>query len=150
MNPKSPLPVFRGEAPKKPLTVDDARAGLGGRARTSDRAGAAVRLDHGTIGVVVFAADDSCDVCTMDGRFHRVDPSTLTEHTENLPTALAEIAMDARIFAALEEQQRVRFQGPRSEMREGLLVEKCRYGALVLNEEKKVIAISFRRLWPLP
>ncbi|MBK8170485.1 MAG: hypothetical protein IPK60_09080 [Sandaracinaceae bacterium] len=146
---KNSLPVFTGEPPRSPPTVDDARQGLGGRAQTTNEAGLAVRLSSGTLGIVVFASGDTFDVCTKDGRFHRTVKESVTHVDAALPTELVEIAADARTFASMQEQQRIRYQSPRREIREGLLIEKCRYGALVLNEDQKVLAISFRRIWPI-
>jgi hypothetical protein len=53
-----------------------------------------------------------------------------------------------RLFASLSEGDRVRFASAASAAAEGLLIEKCRYGALVLDDEEKVLAVGFRRLWP--
>jgi len=32
----------------------------------------------------------------------------------------------------------------------GKVVEKCRWGALVLREDGAVVAVGFRKLWPSP
>ncbi len=146
---KESLPVYRGDVPASPPTVDDARQSLGGRASTTNDAGRAVVLKNGLVGIVVFASAESFDVCTEDGRFYRTRPDQVTDAATELPESMQSIAADARIFATLDENRRVRYQRSRGKLEEGLLAEKCRYGALIATDDGRVLAVSFRRLWPL-
>jgi hypothetical protein len=71
---------------------------------------------------------------------------------EELTPALASIASGAVVFANLHEGQYVRFEADDGSLGEGLLVEKCRYGALVLageGESAKIMAVGFSSLSPL-
>ena len=132
--------------PAGPPSVDDARAALGGRASTViSSAGARVRVASSE-GVVVFASTSERDVWIGEGRFQRVaaaacEPIEPTPHAE-----LDAVAADARRFAAMSEGDSVRFRDRQDRDHAGQLVEKCRYGALVLGEDARVIAVSFRRL----
>lgn len=101
------------------------------------------------MGIVVFASPDSLDVCTEDGRFYRTQPEHVADARGELSESLRSIAADARIFALLEENTRIRFQRARGDLEEGLLAEKCRYGALVAADDGRVLAVSFQRLWPI-
>jgi len=59
---------------------------------------------------------------------------------------------EVRLFATLKEGQRVRFaekDGSAGELSVGMLVEKCRYGALVAKDDGRILAVGFRRLWPV-
>jgi hypothetical protein len=55
---------------------------------------------------------------------------------------------DIRVFAALEEGHRVRFQDVGG-IAQGTLIEKCRYGAVVRRDDERVMGVGFRRIWPL-
>jgi hypothetical protein len=131
--------------PAGPPSVDDARAALGGRASTGPGAGELVRV--GALeGVVVFASATERDVWIGEGRFQRVDSASCAP-ADGAPRAdLAPIASDAIRFAALAEGDAVRVRDRRDREQDGRLIEKCRYGALVLCEGERVIAVSFRRL----
>ena len=139
-------------------SVDEARVALGGRVEAVNlrgvmKLGALVHFvdvrGKALEGVLVFASLEGADVWVGDGRFHRVPDarmrgSEVTCHGH----PLADVAADAHVFAMLPEGARVRFVDRKGVMQLGLLVEKCRYGALIENEDKRILAVSFRRVWP--
>ena len=61
---------------------------------------------------------------------------------------VADVAADARLFLTLDEGHPVRFLSRDGSSHDGVLAERCRYGALV-SFESRLFAVSFRRLWPL-
>src|SRR5579859_7565139 len=132
-------------------TVEVARRKLGGRvprgSSPSSRLGEIVLVD-GRPGVVLFAGDTDEDVWLGDGVVRRVKSARLQPFDGEAPRALAQLAAEVRLFASLSEGDRVRFASAASAASEGLLIEKCRYGALVLDDDEKVLAVGFRRLWP--
>ena len=130
-------------------TLDAVRARLGGRARTDLQAGRVVCfLDTGATGVVLFGHGDEVHVFSNAGWVRRTTSDLLTPVDE--PAAdLHEVANDVRVFAALEEGNRVRFQDL-SGIAQGTLIEKCRYGAVVRRDDQTVMGVGFRRIWPLP
>ena len=76
--------------------------------------------------------------------------TTLEPFTGAAPEELRRVATDARLFASLREGQQVRYVDPLDGMTTGTLVEKCRYGALVLREgDETVLGVGFSRVWPL-
>ena len=151
----APLPMFLGRAarPERPAPkVHDARAALGGRASSSALAGTLVTVTSPAgatrPGAVVFADEASVDVWVGDGRIRRVRHADVTVAHELGEHPLAAVAADARVFASLVEGTTVRFLSPVGITLEGTLAEKCRYGALVLAADGKLLAVSFRRLFP--
>ena len=154
--PKDGLPVLNPvlaklmESAAAP-TVDKARSALGGRGSTGPEAGTVVAVPGGVlgrdIGVVVYASATERDVWVGGGKLKRVPADRVEAATDGEVTAgLLTIAGEARAFAALDEGQAVRFQTKAGEVKAGTLVEKCRYGALVLDDDDKVLAVSFRRI----
>jgi hypothetical protein len=129
-----------------PPTIDEARASLGGRASTSARAGERVRVKSTRReGVVVFASESEVDVWIGDGRLQRVAPGEC-ERSERGERELDAVAADARRYGALVEGEEVTFLDRSDRAHPGTLVEKCRYGALVLDRGGKVVAVGFRRV----
>ena len=139
-------------------SVDEARTALGGRIepallRLTMKLGALAHFvdvrGNALEGVLVFATNEDADVWVGEGRLHRV-PHARIRGTEAASHghALADVAADALVFSTLAEGTRIRFVDRKGAMQAGLLAEKCRYGALVENEEKRILAISFRRIWP--
>ena len=57
------------------------------------------------------------------------------------------VAAEMRLFAALVDGDRVRWQRTGG-VAEGCIVEKCRYGAILVTRDGRLIAVGFRRLWP--
>ena len=142
------LPLANGDPVASP-TVDAVRRRLGGRASTEPGAGefVAVASDRGAArsGVVLFVQGDALDVWLQGGvvrRTHRSRVVTTAEAGDDLLS----IAHAARIFAALEEGQRVSYQHDDG-VGEGSLVEKCRFGGLVERGDGTVLGVGFRRLW---
>ena len=135
-------------------SIDDARAALGGRVslRPDARIGGLSRFHDARgreiEGIVVCETDAHLDVWIGDGRFQRIatDRGSITATSPDHP--LADVAADAKLFLALLEGQRVRFLARDGSSHEGVLAERCRYGALV-SFESRLFAVSFRRLWPL-
>ena len=124
------------------------RARLGGRARTDPQAGRVVCfLDTGATGVVLFGHGDEVHVFSNAGWVRRTTADALTQVDEP-PEDLNAVANDVRVFAALEEGHRVRFQDLAG-MAQGTLIEKCRYGAVVRRDDETVMGVGFRRIWPL-
>lgn len=149
------LPVFgasTARASKPAPKVDEARAALGGRARSSALAGALVHVTTPArgqqLGAVVFADETSVDVWIGDGRIRRVRSADVSIASDVGVHPLVAVAADARVFATLFEGARVRYLSPTGVTLEGTLTEKCRYGALVLGLDGKLLAVSFRRLFP--
>ena len=128
-------------------TLERARKRLGGRGSTGAFAGTVVTLDETTDGVVLFADDDEVDVLVDDTTVKRTARSQVSPARE-VRGALASLAGDVLVFARLEEGQRVLLSTDEG-MIEGLLFEKCRYGALVAKDDGAVLAVGFRKLWPV-
>lgn len=158
--PRTTLPIVaRALAEARSLvagspTVDAARERLGGRAVTAPDVGGAVVVTSGLgvqqLGVVIFRRDQEVDVWIGAGRVRRLSTSDDLKPASRseLLSSLAEIADGAVIFASLTEGQSVRFRDGGGQLHQGLLVEKCRYGALVLDPDDKVIAVGFSGLSP--
>ncbi|HEY8074870.1 MAG TPA: hypothetical protein VIF62_12190 [Labilithrix sp.] len=142
--------------PKKP-SIDAARARLGGRAKDAGPAslppGTIVRVkDSDAIGVVVFASARDAHVLLGGSRLRRLgaeDVEAVGAGGEAAAgDALTAVAADARVFWLLAEGQSVRYADAAGDLRDGKLVEKCRYGALVLRDDGAIVAVGFRKLWP--
>lgn len=148
MSRRVSLPV-NGQSAKPRSTIEAVRARLGGRARSDLQAGRVVCfLDTGATGVVLFAQGAEVHVFSNAGWVRRTTIDALTQVDE--PAAdLHDVANDVRVFAALEEGSRVRFQDL-SGMAQGTLLEKCRYGAVVRRDDERILGVGFRRIWPLP
>ena len=176
MTKKVNLPLFSDpaivatpakEIRKKP-SIDAARARLGGRITEIDMpltgfvpgvivtfplAGA--RAPEGPrrmLGVVVFASRSEVHVLLDGVRLRRLPPSDVTivdvrDVTEQA-VEIEKIAGDARLFGQLAEGQAVRYADDAGSLVSGMLIEKCRWGALVQREDGAVVAVGFRKLWP--
>jgi hypothetical protein len=81
-------------------------------------------------------------------RVRRFAPGELAHESDAVPAALFGIAGEARVFGLLTEGQVVRYADPAGTLQDGKLVERCRYGALVLRDDGVVVAVGFRKLWP--
>jgi len=136
-----------------PPTVDATRRRLGGRATTEGGAGELVRVVT-SVGVekdavVLFVHGNELDVWIGEDTVLRTQRSrTSPGHVASSP-ALRAVAADARVFGSLHEGQRVRYQHGDGSYEEGSLVEKCRFGALVLRDDATIVGVGFRRIWPL-
>ena len=130
-------------------TLEAVRARLGGRARTDLQAGRVVCfLDTGATGVVLFGRGEEVHVFSNAGWVRRTTLDLLAQ-VEEPAAELNDVANDVRVFAALEEGNRVRFQDV-SGIAHGTLIEKCRYGAVVRRDDAAVMGVGFRRIWPVP
>lgn len=148
MNRRLFLPLADGNPDASP-TVDVVRRRLGGRASTEPGAGeiVAVASEQGAArtGVVLFVQGEDLDVWLEGGVVRRTRRSKTVE-AKGAGDDLLSIARAARIFAGLAEGQRVHYQH-QSGVGEGVLVEKCRFGALVERGDGTVLGVGFRRLW---
>jgi hypothetical protein len=140
------------EASAQSASLEAARRKLGGRAVDSCRALGS--LVHGTLrdgacrtGVLLWASPTHSDVWFDDGIARRVRSSVVTAFAGPLPACLSVIVAEVRIFASLAEGDRVRWDRS-GEVVAGCIVEKCRYGAIVLTGDGRLVAVGFRRLWP--
>lgn len=137
-----------GSAP----SIDAAREAMGGRVCTERGAGAAVivamKRGADARGVVVCVSGPSRDVWIGEGRFVRTTVDRLAALAEPGPE-LDAVADDARRFAALREGQPVQALRRDGTGLAGVLLEKCRYGALV-GQGSVVIAVSFRKVIAAP
>jgi hypothetical protein len=170
---KANLPLFTGRAdrasdtlgklapdaskPKKP-SIDAARVRLGGRLTSADvpvrglGPGAVVTFALGTgdriPGVVVFASVAEVHVLLDGVRLRRFAPSDLEPFSGDPGLDLEKLAADARVFGNLTEGQAVRYTDDAGNLVDGKVVEKCRWGALVLRDAGAIVAVGFRKLWP--
>ncbi len=98
-------------------------------------------------GVILWASGAHCDVWFDDGIARRVRASVVAGCGGPTPLALQRIHAEVRIFASLGEGDRVRWDRA-GHLVDGCIVEKCRYGAIVLTGDGRLVAVGFRRLWP--
>lgn len=142
------------DVPRGPPTIEEAREALGGRVATrqgsslGDLARFRDVYQRDVEGVVVCETAETLDVWIGEGRFQRIAVERARLSRASSEHALADVAADARVFDTLREGQPVRFLSRDGAHREGVLAERCRYGALV-SFEGRIFAVSFRRLWPL-
>jgi hypothetical protein len=132
-------------------SVGAVRKRLGGRATSDPGAGEVVRIVRGTapdvLGVVLFASGDELHVLTDEVTVRRTSRTHVSPAHGTSSEALASLAADARVFGSLLEGQRVRYVDGAS-LAEGTLVEKCRYGAIVVRDDRTLMGIGFRMIWP--
>jgi hypothetical protein len=98
-------------------------------------------------GVILWSSDRDCDVWFDDGVARRLRTSCIQAYGGAVPEELAQVAAEARLFALLSPGELVRWQRPTG-MAEGCIVEKCRYGAIIVTRDGRLVAVGFRRLWP--
>lgn len=105
------------------------------------------------LGVVVFASRSEVHVLLDGVRLRRLPPSDVTvadvKDVSDEAVEIEKIAGDARLFGQLAEGQAVRYADDAGSLVSGKLIEKCRWGALVQREDGAVVAVGFRKLWPL-
>ena len=137
--------------PTQMPTVDAVRRKLGGRGSTERGAGDLVVVDAGGgfehVGVVLFSRGEEVAVWTGEGLVRRASPGMVRRSEGPTPEAFVQVATDAAVFGNLAEGQRVRYRHDRGTS-EGTLVEKCKFGALVERDDRTIVGVSFRRLWP--
>jgi len=133
--------------------LEAARRKLGGRSTTPSARfpGALVEttLQDGRrlAGIVLWASAESCDVWFDDGLARRARSEAVLPAASPTPESLVRIEAEIRMFASLAEGDRVRWERAGS-VTEGRIVEKCRYGAIVVTRGARVVAVGFRKLWP--
>jgi hypothetical protein len=136
-----------------PSSIESARRRLGGKPITpSTRAPglpvqAVLRDRRKHTGVVLWSSERDCDVWFDDGVARRMRPSCILPYSGAVPDDLARVSAEARLFALLAPGELVRWQRP-SGVAEGCIVEKCRYGAIIVTRDGRLVAVGFRRLWP--
>lgn len=142
--------------PKKP-SVEVARARLGGRTDADEPSATFAAGQHVSFqrapgerghAVVLHATAREVHVLLDVARVRRFGPGELALEPGDVPTALVDLAGDARVFGLLVEGQGVRYADASGTLNDGKLVERCRYGALVLRGDGVVVAVGFRKLWP--
>jgi hypothetical protein len=135
---------------RKP-TVEAIRVKLGGRASTETGAGDLVAVSTGGgfehAGIVIYTHGEEVDVWTSEGVVRRARWDVVRRVDGPAPNDFTSVAADAATFAGLTEGQRVRYRHD-SGVAEGTLVEKCKFGAIVVKDDETVVGVSFRRLWP--
>ena len=133
-------------------SIESARDALGGRLATERGAGeiVTVSMKRGgdAHGVVVCVSGNGRDVWIGEGRFVRTSAERVTK-AHRSTAELDAVASDARRFAALREGEPVRATKRDGTTVDGILAEKCRYGALVVDGVA-VLAVSFRRVVAAP
>jgi hypothetical protein len=135
------------------MAIDSARRRLGGRPTSpSTRAPGSIvqtTLSDGTLapGVVLWAGEGHCDVWFDDRLARRTRADVIAPLEGPVPVRLWRVAAEMRLFAALVDGDRVRWQRVGG-VAEGCIVEKCRYGAIVVTRDGKLVAVGFRKLWP--
>jgi hypothetical protein len=149
MGRKLALPVLVPEAPTP--SVDRIRKRLGGRASTESGAGDVVTFTtdggiHQT-GVVVFVRGDELDVYVSDNLVRRIRRAATKFTDTALAPSFVRIAESASVFGRLAEGQRVCFASG-DDTHEGILIEKCRFGALVERIDGSIVGLGFQRIWP--
>jgi hypothetical protein len=147
------------EAKKKP-SIDAARARLGGRPIDEEAPPAgfapgvvvtfAIASGRRMPGVIVFASRSEVHVLLDGIRLRRLPPHDVALHDGDVAVELEKIAGDARLFGLLVEGQSVRYADDSGQLVDGKVVEKCRWGALILRDDGAVVAVGFRKLWPAP
>lgn len=134
--------------------MEAARKRLGGRASTAPGAGDLVevktKLGLTKPGVILFIQDDEVDIWIADDTVLRTtrDRTTPLPPQGVVPRDIATVASDARVFGSLGEGQRVRYLHALDDLADATLVEKCRYGALLLRDDGTLVGVGFRRVWP--
>jgi hypothetical protein len=132
--------------------LENARARLGGRAAPSLAAPgslveAEMRDGGRRAGVLLWSSREHCEAWFDDGFARRVSASVVSPGTGPVPESLLQVAAEIRVFVALAPGERVKWSRG-SEVAEGCIAEKCRYGAIVVTPEGRLVAVGFRKLWP--
>lgn len=148
------------DAPRKRPSIDTARSRLGGRASLDEppppgfAPGVVVTFPATSgrrlPGVIVFASRAEVHVLLDSVRLRRIPPHDLVVFDGDAGADLEKLAGDARLFGMLVEGQAVRYVDDSGDLVDGTVVEKCRWGALVLRNDGAVVAVGFRKLWPAP
>ncbi|HEU4409016.1 MAG TPA: hypothetical protein VFS43_27400 [Polyangiaceae bacterium] len=143
------LPLLGAPEGAAPPTMAALRARLGGRLEgpASADAGRPVTVG-GEVGVLLSRDERGCDVWLGDNRVKRAAGPSAFVLPGPPPSELAPAAQAARRFADLREGERVSFVAPDGRLEQGLLFEKCRFGALVARDDGSILGVGFQRLFP--
>lgn len=152
-NGRRALPLFAALTGGSPRPagphLEQARRGLGGSyADDVDAAmiGRFVRAEPHE-GVVLHADAATVDVMVSAGVVRRVARVRVVALDDvELSPLRRRMAGDVRRFAAMPAGRRARFTTETGDEAEGLLIEKCRYGALVALDDGRVVALGFSRM----
>lgn len=126
-------------------TIERARQRLGGTGATDARAGVTMQDASGVVGVVLYANGDDVDLVVGAAGVVRRSSAKAWTAVAVAPDDLAAVADDIVAFARLEVGDSVSFRdGDRLD--DGLLFEKCRYGALVARADGTIVAVGFRNV----
>ncbi|MCS6901485.1 MAG: hypothetical protein NZX77_17165 [Polyangiaceae bacterium] len=138
------LPAATAALPRPPLGGPVA-GGVEGIGRV-----VALRLQPERPLVVLFKEDEICHVWVGQGRVRKVRQADLVEYEGALPPEEEAIARDILRLHTLPEGAPVAFlqSDPPGVTGHGVLVERCRFGALVQASDGRRMAVGFRRLWP--
>ena len=156
MSPRIRLRLLDPKAEPAP-SVAAVRARLGGRLLGAPHqdCGALVlfdgRPDELGPAVLLFVEASEAHVWLGAGLVRTLPEARLRPFEGEPPPAAARVAHDARAFAALGEGDRVSFSGTEGgPLESGVIVEKCRHGALVERPDGVVVGVGFRRLRRAP
>ncbi len=106
--------------------------------------------DPTRVGLVLAAVGEQIDVYFERGLVKRTQRSELAPALRDPPQHLLRAREHVLVFAALTEGQSVLVEQGSDRGRAGVLVEKCRYGALVELADGKLLGAGFQVLWPAP
>ena len=150
---KRVLPLFDGLMVSARLGsaphLEQARRGLGGGYSVDVDASMIGRFVRSTPheGVVLHADGSTVDVMVSAGVVRRVArEGVVTVDDVELSPLRRRMADDVRRFAAMPTGRRARFMAETGAEAEGLLIEKCRYGALLALDDGRVVALGFSRM----
>lgn len=133
-------------------TVDAVRAKLGGRAPAATHdplLGAVVHVERrdDRPAVVLHLDRDDAHLWVSEGLVLRVRRTAISPYEGGAAAPVLKVASDVRTFSSLVEGERVAFLTQTGAVAEGTLVERCRYGALVVRADGVVVGVGFRRIW---
>lgn len=145
-------------APKRP-SIEVARTRLGGRLDAGPPppgfapgrvVSFALPSGRRRTAVVVYAGADEIHVLLDPVRLRRLQPGEIGAAEGAIDDEMTKLAGDAHVFGLLVEGQPVRYTDGGGALVDGMLIEKCRWGALVARDDGAVVAVGFRKLWPAP
>ena len=144
--------LHRLRPPVSRTPLESARVRLGGQAVPSLSAPgslieASMRDGSRRAAVVLWSSQSHCEAWFDDGLARRVSMTAVSPGVGAVPETLVRVAAEIRVFIAMTEGERVKWTRG-AEVADGRIAEKCRYGAIVVTSEGRLIAVGFRKLWP--
>jgi hypothetical protein len=85
------------------------------------------------------------DLWLGESKAVRAATDELSPPPPDVPTELQRLASDLRIFLALVPDSRVTFLTGAGVLRQGKLIERCRFGGLVALDDGTVLGVGFAR-----